>query len=238
MAADGRGREDEASPRRWLDRFDPAATRERATHVNDGVLAVAGLSEGLSGAHASPEAIYVAVLVSAIAGALAVAGARLGEGLAEREAEQSLVADERRLLDLSPAEEVAELARHFEAKGVSAATARLVAEEMSAADALSAQLEIEHGIRQLTTGWGATKDAAWAGVSFLLGAAMPVAIAYLYPGEWLAVFTLGAVLLSLAVTSLVLARLGHTRIVPTMLRSLLIGLASLAVAWVAASLLT
>ena len=223
--------------RRWLDRFDAAAARERVTDVNDGVLALAGLSEGLSAAHAQPATVLLVIVVSAIAGAIAVASAKLGEGLAEREVQQRLVAEERRALNLSPAEEVAELAQLFEAKGVSPETARQVAEELSSADALSAQLEMEFGILELASTSGASWNAFWSGVAFLLGAVGPVVIAYLFPGQWLAESTLAAALIWLSATSLVLARLGQTRVLHTLLRSLMIGLASLGASYVLASLL-
>ena len=223
--------------RRWLDRFDAAAARERVTDVNDGVLALAGLSEGLSAAHAQPATVLLVIVVSAIAGAIAVASAKLGEGLAEREVQQRLVAEERRALNLSPAEEVAELAQLFEAKGVSPETARQVAEELSSADALSAQLEMEFGILELASTSGASWNAFWSGVAFLLGAVGPVVIAYLFPGQWLAESTLAAALIWLSATSLVLARLGQTRVLYTLLRSLLIGVASLGASYVLASLL-
>ena len=223
--------------RGWLDRFDAATARERVTDVNDGVLSLAGLSEGLSAADAQPATILLVIVVSTVAGAIAVASAKLGEGLAHREAQQRIVAEERRLLNLSAAEEVAELAQLFEAKGVSPETARRVAEELSAADALSAQLEMEFGILELASTSGASRNAFWAGVAFLLGAAGPVAIAYLFPGQWLAESTLVAALIWLSATSLVLARLGQTRVLYTLLRSLLIGLASLGASYVLASLL-
>jgi vacuolar iron transporter family protein len=226
----------EGRTRGWLDRFDAAAARERVTDVNDGVMSLAGLSEGLSAAHAPPATILLVIVVSTVAGAIAVASAKLGEGLADREAQQRVVAEERRLLNLSPAEEIAELAQHFEAKGVSPETARRVAEELSAADALSAQLETEHGILELASTSGASRNAFWSGVAFMLGATGPVVIAYLSPGQWLEEYTLVTALIWLSATSLVLARLGHTRVLYTLLRSLLIGLASLGASYVLSSL--
>jgi vacuolar iron transporter family protein len=227
----------EGQIRGWLDRFDAGAARERVTDVNDGVLSLAGLSEGLSAAHAQPSTVVLVIVVSSVAGAIAVASAKLGEGLADREAQQRVVAEEQRLLNLSPEEEIAELAQFFEAKGVSPATARQVAEELSASDALSAQLEMEYGILELTSASDASHNAIWSGVAFLLGALGPVAIAYLSPGQFLEEYTLIAALIWLSATSLVLARLGKTGILHTLLRSLLIGLTSLGASFVLASLL-
>ena len=227
----------EGQPGGWLRRFDAASARERVTDVNDGVLSLAGLSEGLSVAHAQPATILLVIVVSTVAGAIAVASAKLGEGLADREAQLKVVEEERRLLNLSPEEEIEELAQSFEAKGVSPETARKVAEELSAADALSAQLEMEYGIRELTSASEASLEATLSGVAFLLGALGPVVIAYLTPGQFLEEYTVIAALIWLSATSLILARLGQTRIMSTVLRSLLIGLTSLAASFVLASLL-
>ena len=58
----------------------------------------------------------------------------------------ALLAQERRELDESPLEELAELATLYQAKGSSEATARQVAEELTARDALGAHLDAELGI--------------------------------------------------------------------------------------------
>jgi vacuolar iron transporter family protein len=226
----------QAQTRGWLRHFDAASARERITDVNDGVLSLAGLTEGLSAAHAQPATVLLVIVVSTIAGAVAVASAKLGEGLADREAQLKVVTEERRLLALSPDEEIEELANHFEAKGVSRETARKVAEELSAADALSAQLETEYGIVELTSTAAAWQEAILSGVAFLLGAFGPVVIAYLTPGQFLEEYTVVAALIWLSATSLILARLGHTQVLSTTFRSLLIGLTSLAASFILASL--
>jgi VIT1/CCC1 family predicted Fe2+/Mn2+ transporter len=66
---------------------------------------------------------------------------------------------------------------------------------------------------------------------------VPLAVAWLYPGSWLEEFTLIAVLVSLALTALVLARLGQTRIWRTLARSVLIGLGSLGASYLVAALI-
>ena len=119
----------------------PDTARSRITDVNDGIIAaVAGMSLGLAGAEVSRTTAYAVITISAVVGALSVFGAELGEGFAQREAELATVAEEQRLLELGPEEEIEELVEWFEAKGVSTETSRKVAEELSDADALSAQL--------------------------------------------------------------------------------------------------
>lgn len=210
------------------------AIRQHIADVNDGIVAVAGFSEGLLGAGLPAGEVFRIISISAIAGAVAVAAAKLGEVAANRAAEQQLIAQEQRLLELTPAEEIAELADYYRAKGVSPETAQRVAEELSAADALSAQLEVEYGIRELTEPGEPVREAGRSGLAFLLGSLIPMLVAYLTPGEWLDEFTLLAVALALAGTGLLLAVLDGTRVWRTLLRSVLIGLASLGASYLLA----
>ncbi|MGC3994459.1 MAG: VIT1/CCC1 transporter family protein [Propionicimonas sp.] len=225
----------EAKDGRGFGRIDPARIREHMVDVNDGILATAGFAEGLLGAGLASTQVYAIIAISAVAGAVGVAGAKFGEESSNREAELQLVAEERRLLDLSPEEERAELIEHYRAKGLSLDTAQRVADELTLADALSAQLETEYGIRELTTRWDPWVAALWSGLGFLLGAAVPVLVSLLIPGAWMDEFILLAVVVSLAVTGFVLSRLGHTRVAATLVRSVLIGLASLGASYLLGS---
>lgn len=211
----------------WLRWIDPARVRAHVADVNDGIIAVAAMSEGLTGAGAPPATVYSIIILTALAGATSVAGVRFGEVSADREVEQSLIEQEKRLLALSPEEETAQLAAFYEAKGLNPALARQVAEELSARDALSAQLEAEYGLRELTDATTPWRDGLFAGVAFLAGASVPVAIAHFFPGPWLWESTLLAAITSLTITSIVLARLGRTQVWRTILRSLVVGAASL-----------
>lgn len=226
-----------ATPRLWavaqqaalgrVPRITPERVRGHIGDVNDGILATAGFAEGLLGAGMPTGQVYSIIVISAVAGMVGVGGARYGEESANREAQLALVAEEQRLLALSPWEERAELVEHYLDKGLSPETAERVADELNAADALSAQLETEYGIRELTTRWEPWTAALWSGCGFLLGALVPVLVALLIPGPWLDEFILLAVVVSLLVTGWALSRLGHTRVLATLLRSVLIGLASL-----------
>ena len=57
------------------------------------------------------------------------------------------------------------------------------------------------------------------------------------PGAWRDEYTVLAVAAALAITSVVLARLGHTRICQTVLRSVVIGFAALGSSYIVGSLL-
>ncbi|MBN9105156.1 MAG: VIT1/CCC1 transporter family protein [Propionibacteriaceae bacterium] len=217
-------------------RIDPARVRGLVETVNDGILAVSGFSQGLSGGDAVRNLASPIVLLAAVAGALSVASIALASTLADRDAEQVAAAEERRLLELSPQQQVDELAAYYEQKGVSPATARQVAAELNAVDPIAAQLEVEGFDEPITIG-DAVTSAVLAALAFLLGAAVPVLISVVTPGEWRDEYTAAAVVVALALTSVLLARLGHTRIWQTLLRSVAIGLAALGGSYLIGSVL-
>lgn len=206
--------------------MSPARVRGLVETVNDGILAVSGFSQGLSGGEVISNLWSPIVALAAFAGAVSVGSIALASSLADRDAEQVAAEEEQRLLVLSPEEQMAELAAYYEEKGVSPATARQVAAELHAADPVGAQLEVE-GFDERTTIGESVGVAVVAALAFLLGAALPVLISVVTPGSWRDEYTAAAVVVALAITSVVLARLGQTRIWQTLARSVLIGLAAL-----------
>lgn len=214
-----------------------AGVRSRVPDINDGVLAVAGLAEGLSVAGQS-RSLATIIAVAAFAGALSTAGTKYTEESAEREVQLDLIREERRLLSLAPDEELRELTQHFVAKGVSEGTARKVAEELHAADALTAQLETEYGITDIISARRPFSEALSSGLSFFLGATVPAVLALLVPRPWVEEYIVVGVLISLTVTALVLSRLGHTHVMTTVLRSLFIGIATMLTTVVAAAIVS
>ncbi|GEE01966.1 membrane protein [Gordonia spumicola] len=216
---------------RWWAEADPGDLRDRLTDVNDGIIALAGTGLGLAGAEMSGPTSFAVLVISALMGAFAVFGVQLGEAMSHREAQQATVEREQRLLELTPDEEVVELASWFEAKGVSPETSMLVATELSDADALSAQLEIEYGIRELTSPGDAWREAVTAGLAFLFGAALPVVAMVTVPLPWRSEATIAVSLVSLAATSVVIARRGYANVLRTAIRSLTIGVAALALGY-------
>lgn len=226
----------EHEPGSWRSRLTPEYVRSRVADTNDGVLAIAGLAEGL--AIATTQSIGAVVAIAAIGGAVSVAGVKYTEEAAEREVQQDLIREEQRLLELSPEEEMYELAQHFEDKWLSPETARNVAQELSAADALTAQLETEYGIHSVMDATRPFIEALGSGLFFLIGSLVPVLIAILIPRGLVDEFEIVGVVLSLTLTSLVLSRLAHTHVLPTILRSLVIGIAAMATAALIGSLVT
>lgn len=216
---------------------DPASLRSWTVDANDGIIATAGVLEGFAGAGASDATLLTAAVVATVVGALGLGGAKWSEEAAEREAQLRVAREEATQLELSPDEEIAELAGYYERKGLATGLARQVAEQLTAADALGAQLEAEHGIREVMS----RAAPAWAGVTasaaFVLGALVPLLITILVPGTLEAWAVLLAVIVSLILTSFVSARTGGTGVVRTAARSLTVGVGTLGASYLAGVLI-
>ena len=206
-----------------LPRLDRRAVRTHLVDVNDGVIATAGVVEGLLAAGAAITTIVVAALSAMLGGGMALGGMKYSEAADERDAELAVLAEERRLHELQPEEELAELAALYEDKGVSPALARQVAEELSTKDALLHHAEVEHGITLNGDSPTPAGTAVLAGLGFMVGAAVPLVVSMAAPAAWRIPLTVLAVVATLCVTATVVARLGGLSIGRTVLRTVLVG---------------
>ena len=198
--------------------------------ANDGIVSTAGLVVGVAGATAARGPIMTAGIAGLVAGAVSMALGEYVSVSSQRDSERSLLATERAELEESPADELEELAAIYVAKGASVETARRLAEELTAHDAFAAHADAELGIDPdaLTNPWHAAASSAAA---FTLGSLLPLLAILLPPAGLRIEVTFVAVLLALAVTGAVSARLGGARIAPAVVRLVLGGAAAMAVTY-------
>jgi VIT1/CCC1 family predicted Fe2+/Mn2+ transporter len=175
--------------------------------ANDGIVSTAGIVVGVAAATVERGPIFTAGVAGLVAGAVSMA---LGEYVSvstQRDTERALLRKERRELLTSPDEELDELTSIYEAKGLSATTARQVAVELTEHDAFAAHAEAELGINpnDLTNPWQAALSSA---LSFTIGALLPLVAILLPPTALRVPVTAAAVLVALIVTGTTSARLG------------------------------
>lgn len=175
--------------------------------ANDGIVSTAGLVVGVAAASTSTQALFTAGSAGVAAGAISMAVGEYVSVSTQRDSERALLAKERRELREEPEYELRELAANYRAKGLSAETARRVAEEMTAHDAFAAHAEAELGIdpEELTNPWAAAGSSALA---FVLGALLPMLAILLPPVSWRIPVTVATVLAALALTGTISASLG------------------------------
>ncbi|MEV0032902.1 VIT family protein [Nocardia sp. NPDC050793] len=190
--------------------------------ANDGIVSTAGLVVGVAAATTTTSAIFTAGIAGLSAGALSMAVGEYVSVSTQRDSERALLAKERRELAEVPDYELAELTDIYRAKGLSPDTARKVAEELTAHDAFTAHAEAELGLnpRALTNPWQAAFSSA---IAFTLGALLPLLAILLPPVTARIPVTVAAVLLALALTGSISARLGGSDPVRAVLRVVLGG---------------
>ena len=198
--------------------------------ANDGIVSIAALVVGVAAATTDIRTIVIAGVAGIVAGSISMAAGEYVSVSSQRDSEKALIARERQELIDQPDEELLELAEIYQAKGLSASTARLVAKELTAHDAISAHLEAELGIdeRQLTNPWHAAFSSALA---FLAGATLPMLAISLPPAEWRIPLAFGASLVALAITGWVGARLGNSPPIKPVFRVLAGGTFALILTW-------
>ena len=175
--------------------------------ANDGIVSVAGIVIGVAAATTERGPVLAAGVAGLAAGALSMA---LGEYVSvstQRDTEKALLAKERRELAEEPEAEFEELVGLYKHKGLSPETARQVAAELTEHDAFAAHIDVELGIDpdELTNPWHAAISSA---IAFTVGALLPMLAILLPPASTRIPITFVAVLIALAITGWVSARLG------------------------------
>src|SRR6202165_5008911 len=178
--------------------------------ANDGIVSTAGLVVGVAAATTATSVIATAGLAGLTAGAGSMAAGEYVAVSPQRDTQRALLQKERQELAEMPEAELEELASLYMAKGLSAQTAQVVAEELTQRDAFAAHVDAELGIdpSDLSNPWQAALSSA---VAFTLGAVVQLVALLLPPVHVRVPAALLSVLLALAVTGAVSAILGGAR---------------------------
>ena len=183
---------------------------------------------GVAGAFTSSNALLVTGVAGLLAGAFSMAVGEYVSVSSQRDTEQALLAKERYELEHYADNELDELAGLYEKKGLSTATARTVAQELTAHDVFAAHVDIELGIdpNNLTSPWQAAVASA---LSFTAGAVIPLLAIVLPPAGMRIPVTFVAVLAALVVTGIFSARTSGARVIPVTLRVVLGGILAMGI---------
>jgi VIT1/CCC1 family predicted Fe2+/Mn2+ transporter len=201
----------------------------------DGIISTAGIVVGVAGASLDNTALLIAGLAGLVSGALSMAGGEYVSVSSQRDTERALLEKERWELETMPDEELAELARLYEEKGLSADLARQVAVQLHENDALAAHAEIELGIdpHEFTNPWHAAVSSA---ASFAVGAALPLLAITLTPPNVRVYLTFVVVILALVGTGLISAHVGGAPKRRAVLRNVVVGVVTMAVTFAIGSI--
>lgn len=196
--------------------------------AQDGVVSVASIIVGVAGASDSRAFILTAGVAGLIAGALSMAAGEYVSVSTQRDAEKALLAKEIEELETQPEEELEELTKIYESKGLSRETAHKVAEELTAHDAFAAHVEAELKIDQHELANPLQAGFASAG-SFFVGAIIPLGIVILAPADYRITVMLVAVFFVLIITGFLSAYAGGANKMKAIARVVLGGAVAMAI---------
>ncbi|HET6397205.1 MAG TPA: VIT family protein [Pseudoxanthomonas sp.] len=161
--------------------------------ANDGIVSVAGIVVGVAATGAGHAEILTAGIAGTVAGAMSMAAGEYVSVQSQADTEKADIAVERRELREAPEDELHELARIYERRGLDPALARQVAEQLTAHDALGAHARDELGISENLRA-RPVQAAMASAAAFCAGAMLPIAATQLAPaGHTTAVVTASTV---------------------------------------------
>ncbi|MFL6374553.1 MAG: VIT1/CCC1 transporter family protein [Pyrinomonadaceae bacterium] len=175
--------------------------------ANDGIVSTSSLIIGVAAAGSEHHEIMIAGVAGLIAGAASMATGEYVSVSSQADTEQADIELERKHLEDEPEFERRELTEIYIGRGLDPDLAKEVARQLMDHDALAAHTRDELGITDTSTA-NPIQAAIFSAVSFSLGAALPLAVAWLTPHSKVIWTTAVACLVFLAILGAVAAHAG------------------------------
>ncbi|MFV8816524.1 VIT1/CCC1 transporter family protein [Haliea sp. E17] len=175
--------------------------------ANDGIVSTASLIIGVAAANSSREGILLAGIAGLVAGAMSMAAGEYVSVSSQADTERADLKIEAAALDKHYEAEVRELAEIYQKRGLDPALAHEVAEKLMEHDAIGAHARDEIGITENGNAQP-VQAAVFSAATFTVGAALPLAFAWLAHGPLLIPLVAIASLCFLAILGAVAARAG------------------------------
>lgn len=190
--------------------------------ANDGILSTASIIIGVAAASSTREPVILAGVAGLVAGALSMAAGEYVSVSSQTDIEKAdLAREEQELID-TPEQELIELAKIYEERGLKPETAYEVATQLTNYNALEAHARDELGITEMTEA-KPLQAALSSGVAFVVGGIMPVVVAYLAPLKSMEYIQYAFAILFLIILGIVAARTGGSNITKAIFRITLWG---------------
>jgi VIT1/CCC1 family predicted Fe2+/Mn2+ transporter len=178
--------------------------------ANDGIVSTSSLIIGVAAASTAHANILLAGVAGLVAGAMSMAAGEYVSVSSQADTENADLELERESLEHDFEFEKHELAKIYEDRGLEPGLSIQVADQLMAHDALGAHARDEIGISEIVNA-RPVQAALSSGGTFLVGAALPLLVAWAVPGpkliQWVAVSSL----LFLALLGVLAARTGGAR---------------------------
>ncbi|MBT8078880.1 MAG: VIT family protein [Gammaproteobacteria bacterium] len=180
--------------------------------ANDGIVSTASLIIGVAAAGAPQEHVLIAGLAGLVAGAMSMAAGEYVSVSSQADTEKADLDLEKASLEQNFDLEREELAEIYRGRGLEPDLADQVAHALMAHDALGAHARDEIGISETQS--ARPLQAAWSSAAaFTIGAALPLAVAWVSPGPRQMPIVGAASLIFLAFLGAVAARTGGASLI-------------------------
>ena len=175
--------------------------------ANDGILSTASLIVGVAAAGQSGAVVLLTGVAGLVAGAMSMAAGEYVSVSSQSDTEQAERAREAAEIAEDPENERRELAAIYRTRGIDAALALQVADQLMAHDALGAHMRDELGIHEAMEA-RPVQAALASAASFAAGGLLPVLTTLAFRGTTLIEAVIGATLILLALLGTVGAWIG------------------------------
>jgi VIT1/CCC1 family predicted Fe2+/Mn2+ transporter len=204
--------------------------------ANDGIVSVAATVVGVAAATTADAPVLIAGVAAVAGGAISMALGEYVSVSSSSDSQTALIHKERRELAEDPEGELEELVEIYRGQGLSAPTARRVAEEFTALDPIRAHLRAELNLSEdeVLSPWRA---AGASFLAFLIGALLPFLTIVLAPTDLRIPLTFAVTLVALALTGAAGAWLGGAPVLRPTVRVVVGGVLALAVTFAIGALL-
>lgn len=180
--------------------------------ANDGIVSTASLLIGVAAANASHTTLLVTGMAGLVAGAMSMAAGEYVSVHSQADTERADLSRERAELANDSKAEHIELANIYMHRGVSPELAHQVAEQLMAHDALGSHARDELGISATLTA-KPLQAALASAASFVVGAALPLAVIFIAPANSVVPWLCGMSLVFLSSLGSVASRAGGASVV-------------------------
>lgn len=188
--------------------------------ANDGIVSTASLIVGVAAAQATHQSIVLTGIAGLVAGTMSMATGEYVSVHSQADSEKAAISQEKAELTTDFQGERRELTAIYMRRGLDHALAGQVADQLMAHDALAAHAHDELGLTS-TLSAKPMEAAIASGLSFAVGAALPLLVTIAAPSGQAILWVALSALICLAVLGGVAARVGGASVITGALRVLL-----------------
>ena len=185
--------------------------------ANDGILSTASIAVGVAAANATREPLVLATLAGLVAGALSMAAGEFVSVSSQTDIEKADIEREKQELKDDPEDELKVLTKIYLDRGLQPETAKEVAQQLTAHDALGAHVRDELGITELHKA-NPLQAALASGASFIAGGALPFLAVLFLPLPRMVIYQYALSIIFLMLLGAISAKTGGAPIGKAILR--------------------